>query len=175
MKNTLSIFAVLVFFAASSLFSQPDPQRMMLKKLNLTDTQQEQFEKSTFDMKKKQIELGAKLATLKLEMHRLMTAETLDKAAIENKMKEIATQQIALRMNHLNAWSEKNKVLNADQQKIWKGMMLRHMQNSKGDMPGCMPEPKRGRMQRPMMHGLQGDDDMPQQMEIKIEKKINKE
>ena len=78
-------------------------------------------------------------------------------------------------MNHLNAWSEKNKVLNADQQKIWKGMMLRHMQNSKGDMPGCMPEPKRGRMQRPMMHGLQGDDDMPQQMEIKIEKKINKE
>lgn len=175
MKNTLSQLAVLVFFAASSLFSQPEPQRMMLKELNLTDTQQKQFETITFDMQKKQIELGAKLATLKLEMKRLMTAETIDKGAIEKKMNEIAAQQIAVRMNHLNAWSEKNKILNADQQKPWKKMFLRHLQNGKGGKPNGMQGPRHRRMQGPMMLEMQGNDNMPHQMEIKIEKKINKE
>jgi hypothetical protein len=42
-------------------------------------------------------------------------------------------------------------------------------------MPNGMQGPRHRRLQRPMMLEMNGDDDMPHQMEIKIEKKINKE
>jgi Spy/CpxP family protein refolding chaperone len=121
MNTRTALTALLLLLLITTIaFAQPMHDRKMPKGLNLTDTQQEQFEKISFDMQKKQIELTAKLALLKLEMKRLMDADQLDKSAIEKKMNEMAAQTIALRMNHLTAWSEKNKLLNADQQKNWK-------------------------------------------------------
>ncbi|MFZ4619987.1 MAG: Spy/CpxP family protein refolding chaperone [Bacteroidota bacterium] len=180
--KTSRIFTALLFVLSLTILSaQPAHERKMPNDLNLSDIQKEQFEKIEFDTQKKQIDLGAKLATLKLEMNRLMSADQMDKSAIEKKMNEIATQSIALRMNHLNAWSEKNKLLNADQQKIWKKKLLqrvRRMQNGNGE--GMMHEKKMGRgMQRGMMNGHPGmmmemDDEHPR-MERRIEKEIIKQ
>ncbi len=176
MKLRPIITALLLLTVSTLLFAQPDAMQKTPKDLNLTDTQQEQFEKITFDMQKKQIELQAKLQTLKLEMNRLMNAEPLDRSAVEKKMNEIASQGIALRMNHLNAWAEKNKLLNADQQKIWKKMLKKRIRSMQSD----------GNMSRhqPMGRGMRGgkierrqemmiDDGQPH-MERRIEKEIIK-
>jgi Spy/CpxP family protein refolding chaperone len=172
-----TIITAAVLLLTTLMFAQPMLERKMPKDLNLTDAQQEQFEKINFDMQKKKIELTAKLATVKLEMNRFMNADQLDKAAIEKKMNEMAAQNIALRMNHLNAWSDKNKLLNADQQKIWRKMMknhLRAMQSRSDD--GMMPGKRKGQR---MMQGHPGmDQDMGVEhprMERRIEKEIIKE
>lgn len=181
MKTSSMFTVILLVLLASLAFTQPGPDKMVSKGLNLTDAQQEQFEKINFDMQKKKIELGAKLATLKLEMNRLMSADQLDKSAIEKKMNEMAAQNIALRMNHLNAWSEKNKLLNADQQKIWKKMLMKRLrQMQSGDGEGVMHKKMMGRgMHKGMMQGhpgmkMQMDDEQPR-MERRIEKEIIKQ
>ncbi len=176
--KTNRIFTALVFLMSLTFLSaQPGPERKMPKDLNLTDAQQEQFEKIEFDMQKKQIELGAKLATLKLEMNRLMSADQLDKGAVEKKMNEIAAQTIALRMNHLNAWSEKNKLLNADQQKIWKKMLLqrvRRMQKLDGEGMMMGRGMRKGMMKDHPGMNMDTDTEHPR-MERRIEKEINKQ
>lgn len=167
MKYRIPFAALLVLFLTAMTFAEPQPDKVM-KELNLTETQQSQFDKISFDTQKKQIELRAKLETAQLELHRLFDAETIDKSAIEKKMSEISTLQVSMRMNHVNSWSEKNKVLNADQQKIWKKMLLQH-RTPFG--PGI-----RGRMMR--MHSF--DNDMPDgpnderrpRIERRIEKRI---
>lgn len=177
MNSIIARLTILTVIAAVLVLAQPGEKKGMLKELNLTDTQKEQFEKISFDTRKKQIELKAKLETSQLELQRLLAAESLDKSAVEKKMNELASSQVAMRMNHINGWSEKNKVLNADQQKIWKKMLrnhasamngrnagrMKHGRSMNGGMPGHM-------MQRGMM-----DNDMPMHMERRIEKKIIKE
>jgi len=142
-----------------SAFAQPPGHGMMMKELKLTDQQQELFDKVTFDTQKKMIELKAKVATLKLELRRLMDAESLDKSAIEKKMNEIATTEVAIRMNHINGWSEKNKALTPEQQKIWKKVLAHGPEQMKRKM---------------MMHEMQDDNDSPmeQEREIKIERRM---
>ncbi|MCK9409627.1 MAG: periplasmic heavy metal sensor [Bacteroidetes bacterium] len=165
MKNIVLRFSLLTIVAAMFAFGQPCPNCGKHADLKLTDAQQEQFEKLSFDMKKKQIELKAKLETSRLELHRLFAAETLDKSAVEKKMTEVSQQHVALRMNHINCWAEKNKLLNADQQKIWKKNLQRH--------PGAMDHNRAGQMMR--HRNMMMDDDMPERMERRIEKKIIKE
>ena len=169
MNYKFMFYTLLTIFTVSLALSQPGPGRGMMKDLNLSDAQKEQFEKITFDMQKKQIEVKAKLETAKLELRRLIGADNLDKAAIEKKMNEIASQQVTLRMNHINAWSEKNKALNADQQKIWKKILNKH--------PRMMQKQMHGQMMR--KHAMPMDDDMDDddapRMERKIKKRIIKE
>lgn len=174
--NTRTGFAALLLLITSLVIAQPMRDAKMPKGLNLTDAQTEQFEKITFEMKKKQIELSAKVSLLKLEMNRLMDADQLDKAAIEKKMNEIAAQTIALRLNHLSAWSEKNKLLNAEQQKIWKKMMKNHLRtmDSRRGEPGL--DGPNGRGLRKLHPGIYGDmDEAHPRMERRIEKEIIKE
>ncbi len=174
--NTRTALTALLLLITTIAFAQPMHDRKMPKGLNLTDTQQEQFEKISFDMQKKQIELTAKLALLKLEMKRLMDADQLDKSAIEKKMNEMAAQTIALRMNHLTAWSEKNKLLNADQQKIWKKMLKNHLRTMESRRTGNFPDGPNSRGKRKMHPGMEQnmDDELPR-MERRIEKEIIKE
>lgn len=163
MNHTRLRLSFLLIIFTMTAMSNPDHQKKMHKDLNLTDSQQEQFGKISFELKKTAIELKAKVETSKLELHRLMTAETIDKSAIEKKMKEISNHQVALRMNFINAWSEKNKILNPDQQKLWKKKLVRH------------PRPMRGKMNAPMMNRRhQMRNDMHPPLERRIEKEIIK-
>jgi hypothetical protein len=65
-----------------------------------------------------------------------------------------------MKMNHFNSWSEKNKSLTPEQQKIWKNT-LKHQKPSRAKRQG-----------RPMMHERMMDNDGPMRMERRIEKKI---
>ncbi len=156
---TLRIIVTALLLSAVS-FAAPDPDNRGRQKLNLTDAQKEQFEKISFDSKKKQIELKAKLESAQLDVRRLMKAETVDKSAIEKKWNEIASFQVALKMNHLNAWVEKNKVLTPEQQKQWKEMRGHHAKKVR------QPMKRRGMMMAPPSAPM---------MERRIERKIERE
>jgi Spy/CpxP family protein refolding chaperone len=177
MNSIIARLTVLTVIAAAFVLAQPDGMKGMHKELKLTDAQQEQFEKISFDTRKKQIELKAKLETSQLELQRLLSAESLDKSAVEKKLNELASSQVAMRMNHINGWSEKNKVLNADQQKLWKKMLRHHPGAMKGRGEGRMMRGRsmKGGMPGHMMQRTETDGDMPMHMERRIEKKIIKE
>ncbi len=129
---------VLVTAALISLFSlgvalaQPGPgaggRMKFTDELNLTDQQ-----------KKK----------ARVDLLQLTRAEKPDQSAIEKKMKEIATLRSASQSHRLNTWFSINKLLNADQQKVWKNPLERRM-----EMPGRMG--MRGRMQGHMQGRMQG-------------------
>lgn len=137
------VIVTLLMFAFVSGYAQKEmaPKQMkmkFMKELNLSDQQKEQFEKFRFDGEKKNIELRAKVETAKLDLRKLFTSDNLDKAAIEKKMNEVADAEVAIRMNRLNIWSETNKILNADQQKLWKKGLLAQiaMQGKEQSMRG---------------------------------------
>ncbi len=159
-------FTLLTILSVSLLAAQPAPEPGRNRtagfpgKLNLTDAQKDQFEKISFDMKKKQIEVRAKLETAQLELRRLIDADTFDKSSVEKKLTEIAGLEVQMKMNHFNSWSEKNKSLTPEQQKIWKNT-LKHQKPSRVKRQG-----------RPMMHERMMDNDGPMRMERRIEKKI---
>lgn len=153
--KTLWLAAAL--FAFSFAFAHPDPppfhpfKQQLMDELKLTDAQQEQFKKISFDVQKKQIELRSKLATARLELRRLMDADASDKTAIEKKFNEIAATQTAMKMNRYNGWLEKNKVLTPEQQKIWKKALLHH-RNAPRNHLRAMHDGMPSRMNRhPMM------------------------
>lgn len=151
MKKMIVLFSLLtVTFIAVSQPQGAFQRQRAASKLNLTDAQQEQFQKISFDVQKKQIELKAKVETARLELRRLMAFDNLDKTAIEKKMNEVSSAQTALQMNRINGWIEKNKVLTPEQQKLWK-KELRH--NPRGaNKKERTVQIERMRMQgRPMM------------------------
>ncbi|HTR81003.1 MAG TPA: periplasmic heavy metal sensor [Bacteroidota bacterium] len=99
----------------------------MLAKLKLTDEQKSKMKDIKFETTKKGIDLRAKLALSKLELGRLVSADEPDKAEIEKKMNEIASNKVALDMNKLNGWFEVNKILTPEQQKIWHRVLARRV------------------------------------------------
>lgn len=168
MNALITRITLLTILSAVLLAAQPGPgagpeRKGMHDKLNLTDTQKDQFEKISFDAKKKQIEIRAKLETARLELRRLIGADAFDKSAVEKKLTEIAGLEVQMKMNHFNAWSEKNKALTPEQQKIFKNTLKQHgAKRAKGQ-------------KRMMMHREMMDHDGPMPMERRIEKKIIKE
>ena len=153
----IGLFSLIVFFSA---FGNPPDQGKMMKELKLTEQQQDQFDKNKFETQKKMIELKAKVETSKLELRRLMDAETIDKSAMEKKMNEIAANEVSIRMNRLNSWIELNKVLTPDQQKIWKKVLQNAPEQMKRKM--MMQRKMRGQMEPPM----------EQEREVTIERRM---
>ena len=151
MRNAfITLVFIFVTLVSASTPPQDQQRKRSMKDLNLTDTQQEQFQKISFETQKKQIELQAKTETAKLELRRLMNADAVDKSAIEKKLNEIAAARTALVMNRINGWIEKNKVLTPEQQKLWKKAFRKNRTMAKEKVRDVRIE--RMRMQRrPMM------------------------
>ena len=151
MRNAIiALLFLFVTFVSASTPPQDQQRKRSMNKLNLTDAQQEQLQKISFDTQKKQIELRAKMETAKLEMRRLMNADAVDKSAIEKKLNDIASARTALEMNRINGWIEKNKVLTPEQQQLWKKALHKNRAKTKEKVRDVQIE--RMRMQRhPMM------------------------
>lgn len=157
-----SLLLAVVLFITSFAYAQPNMQRhaRMMDDLKLNDAQKDQFEKITFETQKKQIELRSKLETARLELQRLMDADSPEKSAIEKKFNEIASAQTALKMNHVNCWFEKNKVLTPEQQKIWKRSLHQRMKVAHMGMQRMRDDqPQRMRIERRMMLRDADEDD----------------
>lgn len=143
MKNTLlTTFAIAIVFAYGAAHPNNGfgyQRTKIIDELNLTETQKEHFDKVRYETQKKQIELRAKIATARLELQKLMSADSPDKSAVEKKLNEIASLKATMKMNRFNAWLETNKALTPEQQKVWKKTLteapqrLRDMRHERSD------------------------------------------
>ena len=98
-------------------------QQPLLGRLKLTDQQKKQIEQMRFDMQKQVVGVRAKMQTARIDLRQLLAADSPDKAAIEAKMGEISQSALQVHSIRLNQWFEVNKLLNPDQQKLWKGVL----------------------------------------------------
>jgi Spy/CpxP family protein refolding chaperone len=101
------------------------PNGRLIEKLNLTDTQKKDFERLNTDFAKQRVEQQAKIKIAALDLRALMKAESPDKSSIEKKINEIGNLQAQNRMLGVDHWFSVNKMLNPDQQKIWKSALER--------------------------------------------------
>ena len=119
----------------------------LMAKLKLTDDQKSQMKNIKFETSKKEIELRSHVALSRLELGRLVMADTPDKAAIEKKMNEVAANEVSLKMNKLNGWFQANSVLTPEQQKVWREVLRMEAMKKMGR--GEMERNQRGPMNRP--------------------------
>jgi Spy/CpxP family protein refolding chaperone len=147
---------IFLLLSASVLIAQPkkfDDENMppgkhreaFIEKLNLTSDQQKQFDKLHSDMQKSQIAQRAKVQTLRLELKDLFNEDNPSRTKIEAKLGEITKLQGDMKTSHVGFWFDVNKILTADQQKIWKEhrMMLGDgvgQKGMRGDR-GCFMKP----------------------------------
>jgi Spy/CpxP family protein refolding chaperone len=134
MKQIL-IAALFIFYTGAAIANDDpaDPpakkERMgnMMQKLKLTDDQKSKVKDIHFATEKQAVELRSKVQMSRIELQQLLSSETPDRDAIEKQIQEVASNEASLKMNRLNAWFEVNKILNPDQQKIWKKMLDRRV------------------------------------------------
>ena len=133
MKRILAfLLAGILLIGTSSVLAQsptdedlpepPDP-KPLLGRLNLTEQQKKQVEQMRFDMEKELIGARARLQTARLELRELLAANNPDKAAIEQKMNEIARIRVQKQSIRLNHWFAVDKILTPEQQEVWKEML----------------------------------------------------
>jgi Spy/CpxP family protein refolding chaperone len=126
--NAVLCSLIVFTLAYSQGRERPDvgpPNGRLHEKLNLSDTQKKDFEKLNSEFAKQKVEQQAKIKIAAIELHTLMKADSPDRGAIEKKINEISDLQAQNRMLGVDHWFSVNKLLNPDQQKIWKGMLDR--------------------------------------------------
>ncbi|MBI3004928.1 MAG: periplasmic heavy metal sensor [Ignavibacteriales bacterium] len=173
MKSRIILLtSFLLTFPVSQLLSQGQgpmgdgpmmPHMRLMEELKLTDEQKKEVEKMHFDLQKQMIAQRSKIATSRLELQQLLRADNPDKAVLEKKINEVSQLATQVHTMRLNQWFAVNKLLNGDQQKVWKKAlhmragMAERMRANRG-MRGKMG---RGMMQRERMHRemMREDDD----------------
>jgi Spy/CpxP family protein refolding chaperone len=119
--------------SATSLFAQERmPMRphgmeqgraRLMEELKLTDDQKKEVGKIRYDLEKQMIAQRAKIANARLELRQLTKADNPDKGAIEKKIGEVSDLGSQTHVMMLNQWFAVNKLLNPDQQKVWKKVL----------------------------------------------------
>jgi Spy/CpxP family protein refolding chaperone len=131
----------------------PDPQPLF-GRLKLNDQQKKQIEQMRFDMQKQLVGVRAKMQMARLDLHQLLAADNPDKAAIEAKMGEISQIALQVHSTRLNHWFEVNKILNPDQQKVWRGLLKHPLRDRvRAWMRGRFKDGRCPCMRGPMMGG----------------------
>ena len=156
MKSRTLFKAILYsLFAFTLAFSQgmerPNagpPHGRVLEKLNLSDTQKKDVENLNTDFAKQKVEQQAKIKIAAIELHSLMKADSPDKGAIEKKINEVSDLQAQNRMLGVDHWFSVNKLLNPDQQKIWKSVLDRPLRNRFAARMERMGQMRNGMMMR---------------------------
>jgi hypothetical protein len=97
-----------------------DGAEAIVRKLNLSESQELQMKKLRIELMKKQTQLRARIETLRLDNKELFLAEKIDRKAIEANVKSVSDVQEQMKLNFVDHWFSVNSMLNADQQKIWK-------------------------------------------------------
>ena len=160
------LISCLLVLPASPLFAQERddddegpmmPRMRLMEELKLTDEQKKEIEKLHFDLQKQMIAQRSKIATSRLEFRQMLRADNPDKAALEKKINEVAQFATQTHTMRLNQWFAVNKLLNADQQKVWKKAL--EMRASMGDGMG---------MHRGMEMRMRPDRPMNRMMERRI-------
>jgi Spy/CpxP family protein refolding chaperone len=126
----------------------------LMDDLSLTDQQKKQVEQIHDEAMRQGIDRKAEIAKARMDLRQLVRAEKPDQSAIEKKMKEIETLRSAALSHRLNAWFSVNKLLNVEQQKVWKKTLERRMEMSRRmEMRGRMQGRMRGQGMQRMFDG----------------------
>jgi Spy/CpxP family protein refolding chaperone len=133
MKRILAFMlaSILLVGTGSALAQPPTDEDMpqaphskpLIGRLNLNDQQKKQVEQLRFDMQKQLIGVRSRLQTARLELRQLLSADNLDKVAIEKKMNEIAQIRVQKESVRLDHWFQVNKLLTPEQQKVWREVL----------------------------------------------------
>jgi Spy/CpxP family protein refolding chaperone len=111
--------------------------RAMIEKLNLTDEQSKKLEDIRYQHQKKAITMRADLESARLDLGRLMRADTPDRPAIEAQIDRVGQRRTTLEKDRVARMLEMRAVLTPEQLKIWResrgGMRGMH-----GAHPGMM-------------------------------------
>lgn len=129
---------------------------MLFAQLKLTDQQKAEAKKVWFDLKQKQIDVRAQLQHARLDYHELATADKPDQKALNAKIQDMANLRAQLQQNKLDSWFSVNKLLTAEQQKVWQKVLehpiafeRRGWMNRRGHFGNMMG--RRGMMRNPEM------------------------
>lgn len=148
--NALMCSLFLFTFAFGQRMERPNAgpwNGRLLEKLNLTDAQKQDFQKLNTDFAKQRVEQQSKIKLAAIDLRSLMKADSPDKAAIEKQIRAISDLQAGNRMLRVDHWFAVNKILNPDQQKIWKELLDHPLRT--GFRGGRMCSMREGRMMQP--------------------------
>lgn len=101
-------------------------RKALAEKLDLTESQQSQFQKLRLEHEKKMLQGRNKVQEARLDLKALYLAEKPDRSAIEKTLKSISDLQHQQKMAMVDHWFMVHSMLTPEQQKIWKnhaGMM----------------------------------------------------
>ena len=157
MKNQLfkSVLVILVVALLGSAFAQGSRNQRakkgkLFQQLNLTETQQKQLAEFKLDHQEYALDIRNKIAKNRLEIKKLMLDDNLN----ESRLLELSGINSDLRGkmhdSKLKMWLDAYKVLNKDQQKVWKKIMvakkMKTAHNKKGLRRGSRCGNNRGMM-----------------------------
>lgn len=86
--------------------------------LKLTDEQKSKLQNLFFDFRKTQADIAGKLNKARIELQELLSAEKIDKSAIDKKVNEISDYTKELSKNRVNHWLNVQQVLTPEQRKF---------------------------------------------------------
>jgi len=168
MKARTILSTITIFLLASGIVFAQAPMKLrqqamgaprvkLMQDLKLTEEQRKEIEKIRFEAEKQAIAQRAKIAAARVDLRQLFRTEAPDKAAIEKKIAEISQLTTQAAQARIGNWFAINKLLTADQQKIWKralviGAAQQRMQKMRQQMsrPGMQPPMMKKRMQQRM-------------------------
>lgn len=159
--RTVVLFGLAGALFAALSYAQPGPAAQrgtmrLMDELSLSAEQKKDIDKIIANTMKEQIDRRASIGKARVDLRELLRAESPNQSAIEKKLGEITQMESQARVGRLNTWFVVNRLLNADQQKIWKQALERHMAfGNRAGMRGRMDEDGFGRRgDGPMKGGM---------------------
>jgi len=140
----------------------------LIEELNLTEQQEAQWKDLRFALEKKQTATQAKADVARIELKELLSAEKLDRAAIEKKTKEISDLQYQMKLAHIDHMFAVLNILTPEQQEEWKEHMARPRSGMRDRLRHMMRGPRWGggpwpHAQDPSVLGERGLEPMPEE------------
>ncbi len=132
MRSKILVITLGLLMAGGAALAQtPSPRGAMwmdhhpglLAQLKLTDQQKTQVRDIWFNLQQKQIDVKAQLQHAQLDYHELAVAATPDRKALAAKIQDMANLRSQMQQNKLDAWFSVNKLLTAEQQKVWQKVL----------------------------------------------------
>lgn len=153
----MKLIIACMLLAASVVVAQPrwmddDDQAPLfergkfLEKLDLTKDQETQVDQFRSDFQKKNIDLRAKIQTMRVTLRDLFDNDKPDQDKIESQLIDISKSQNELKLNAVSFWFKVNKILKPEQQELWKEhrQMLRQGFGGGRDFGGGFGMKRRG-------------------------------
>jgi Spy/CpxP family protein refolding chaperone len=127
----------------------------LTQQLGLGDDQRTQVQTLVRNHAKEVIRLQADMAIMRIDAGQLLDADPVDLPKVKQLVQAIAAKEADLRLSHITVMQEIRKLLNPEQQKIFRTMQGHMMEDGGRRRPGGMMEGMMGR--RGMMRrGMRG-------------------